>query len=77
MTPQDVYAIKLQELRQAAAEFAHRFAEAEQASRGLVETDSTREAGARAHRDVLAVMRQLRDHIPGAREIFAQLNEVT
>ena len=76
MTPQDVYLVKLQALRQAAADFAHRFAEAEQAGRGLVETDATQEAGARAHRDVHAVMKQLRDRIPGAREIFAQFSEV-
>lgn len=77
MTTHERYLVSLHALRQAAADFAHSFAQATECARHLAhETDVTKEVGARAHADVLATMRQLRDHIPGARDIFAQLNEV-
>lgn len=74
MTERERYLTSLRNLRTAAAEFASRFAECAQASRLIPEEDADlKSAAVQGYAYIVAIMRQLRDHIPGAREIFAEL----
>ena len=74
MTERERYLTSLRNLRTAAAEFAAWFAECALASRSIPEEDADlKSAAVQGYADIVAIMRQLRDHIPGAREIFAEL----
>lgn len=74
MSERERYLISLRNLRAAAADFAAKFAECAQASRSVPDEDADlKSAAVQVHADIVAILRQLRDHIPGAREIFAEL----
>jgi len=74
MTERERYLSSLRNLRAAAADLAAKFAECAQASRSVSDEDADLKSSAvQGHADIVAIMRQLRDHIPGAREIFAEL----
>ncbi len=76
MTERERYLTSLGTLRTAAAEFASRFAECAQASRSAPDEDADLKSSAvQVHADIVAILRQLRDHISGAREVFAELAE--
>ncbi len=76
MTERERYLTSLSNLRTAAADFAAKFAECAQASRSAPDEDADlQSASVQVHADIVAILRQLRDHISGAREVFAELAE--